>query len=74
LRASLRAALERRETWLVPRCLEALAEAALSEDDAPGALAHAGELLALASRGGMGQVAQVARRLQDRAARGGLGQ
>jgi tetratricopeptide (TPR) repeat protein/transcriptional regulator with XRE-family HTH domain len=74
LRASLRAAQERRETWLVPRCLEALAEAALSEDDAPAALAHAGELLALASRSRMGQVAQVARRLQDRAARGGLGQ
>ena len=71
---ALQAARQRHEAWLVPRCLEALAEAALAEGDRPAALAHADELQALAARGQMGDAAETARRLQQLAAQGALGQ
>ena len=74
LRSALQAARQRHEAWLVPRCLEALAEAALAEGDRPAALAHADELHALAARGQMGDAAETARRLQQLAAQGALGQ
>lgn len=74
LRAALQAARQRHEAWLVPRCLEALAEAALAEGDRAAALVHAGELDALAARGQMGDAAETARRLQQLAVQGALGQ
>jgi len=53
LQAARQYAQEHNEGWLTLRCLEALAELALVEGDAQEGIKHAGELLALASRGNM---------------------
>jgi hypothetical protein len=68
LLATLEQARAGQEAWLVPRCLEALAEAALAAGDAPAALAHAGELLALAAGGPLRDLERLGRGLQRRAA------
>lgn len=66
LQAALREAREHREIWLVPRCLEALAEAAIAAGDLPAARAHAQQLWALSQCGAMQALAGVARRLLER--------
>ena len=67
-RAALRTAeqysQEHSEAWLALRCLEALAESSLAEDDAQGGLTHSGQLLALASRGDMRELIAQAHRLR----------
>jgi tetratricopeptide (TPR) repeat protein len=52
------------EAWLTLRCMEALAESALADGDAQGCLTHTDELLALASRGDMRELAGQAHRLR----------
>lgn len=66
LLSALRQVRDHQETWLVPRCLEALAEAALAAGDVKAARQHARELLALSSRGQLLALAGVARRLLER--------
>jgi tetratricopeptide (TPR) repeat protein len=68
LAAALQSARTHEELWLVPRCLEALAEAALAARDAQAARGHATELLALATQGQMQVLATRARRLTRMAA------
>ena len=53
LAGALQYAQDHSETWLSVRCLEALAETALSNSDADGCTRYADQLLALASSGNM---------------------
>lgn len=64
LQAALQYSQDYREEWLTLRCMEALAESALAEDDAQGCLIYAGQLLALASRGDMREMIGQAHRLR----------
>lgn len=64
LQAALQYSQDYREEWLTLRCLEALAESALAEDDAQGCLIYAGQLLTRASRGDMREMIGQAHRLR----------
>lgn len=64
LRAACEYARQHRESWLTLRCLEALAELALHADDAQGCLGWSGDLMTLASGGGLRELVAQAHRLQ----------
>ncbi len=64
LQAARQYAQDHSETWLTLRCLEALAELALTHGDAQGCITYANQLLALASRGDLRELIGQAHRLR----------
>ena len=64
LQAALQYAQDHSEVWLTLRCLEALAESAWANGDAPGCTDYADQLLALASRGDLRELIGAAHRLR----------
>ncbi len=64
LQAAWQYARDHSEVWLTVRCLEALAESALANSDAPGCITYADQLLALASRGDLRDMRGQAHRLR----------
>ena len=64
LLGALRYAQDHSETWLTLRCMEALAELALSNGDAQGCITYADELLVLAASGDIQELIGQAHRLR----------
>lgn len=67
MQSALQYAQEHNEVWMTVRCLEVLAELALSNGDTQACITYADQLLSLASHGEMRDMLRQAHRLRGMA-------